>query len=349
VLTLSGAASVADYEAVLRGLKFSATATRPVGSSVEMRVVVNDGAGNSEAALSKISIHVLGRSSVAGRQVFYNNSAFDGNDPAANAADDAAIASDKVALLPNQAATFANYTNYTRGINGIIIDLAGSHGTITADDFIFRIGNSNAPAHWTYLPQPLVVVRAGAGVGGSDRIELIWADNAIKNAWLEVIMLDNGDTGLAAPDVFLFGNQVGDSGNAPGDTRVSAHDVMRVVNHLLSDGDRIAAVDSPLDYNRDGEISVADLMAAVNQVLAYAVELELIQIEAESALDGVNVAVAMNVIHEPAPFSVARPLVPVGEATFNIQNLAWQLEDEELEVLAQQPVVSAPLMLDPNA
>ena len=53
-----------------------------------------------------------------GRHVFYNNSAFDGNDPRANADDDLAVAPDKQALLPGQTATFVNYTSYGGGING---------------------------------------------------------------------------------------------------------------------------------------------------------------------------------------------------------------------------------------
>ena len=42
----------------------------------------------------------------------------------ASATDDEAIASDKVALLPGETATFANYTSYARGINGIMVDIA---------------------------------------------------------------------------------------------------------------------------------------------------------------------------------------------------------------------------------
>ncbi|MCK4275430.1 MAG: hypothetical protein KAX78_02885, partial [Phycisphaerae bacterium] len=53
---------------------------------------------------------------VLGRYVFYNNSALDGLDPAANAADDGAIATDKTALLGGSTAAFANYTSYSRGI-----------------------------------------------------------------------------------------------------------------------------------------------------------------------------------------------------------------------------------------
>jgi uncharacterized protein YkwD len=52
---------------------------------------------------------------VAGRFVFYNNSAFDGHDAALNALDDGAIAPDKQALLPGVPASFVNYTSYSRG------------------------------------------------------------------------------------------------------------------------------------------------------------------------------------------------------------------------------------------
>ena len=58
-------------------------------------------------------------SSVVGRYIFYSNSKFDA------ASDDNAIATDKQALLPGQTATFANYTSYSQGINGIMVDIAG--------------------------------------------------------------------------------------------------------------------------------------------------------------------------------------------------------------------------------
>lgn len=56
---------------------------------------------------------------VVGRHVFYNHSAWDSFDAAANAADDMAIAVDKVPLLPGGTGTFANYTSYSKGLNGM--------------------------------------------------------------------------------------------------------------------------------------------------------------------------------------------------------------------------------------
>ncbi len=106
----------------------------------------------------------LVQANVVGENIFYNDSSFDGNNPAANAADDAAIATDKAALLPGQTATFANLTNYAYGINGIMVDIAGLPGNVTANDFTFMVGNNNNPSTWTQLTvAPTVTVRWGAG------------------------------------------------------------------------------------------------------------------------------------------------------------------------------------------
>ena len=89
---------------------------------------------------------------VTGRNVFYNHSAFDGNNPAANAQDDAAIATNKQALRPGQTATLANVTSYSRGINGVMIDMTRMPSNLDADDFEFRVGNSDLPGTWSLAP-----------------------------------------------------------------------------------------------------------------------------------------------------------------------------------------------------
>ncbi|MGD9722888.1 MAG: hypothetical protein AB7O59_22250 [Pirellulales bacterium] len=156
-------------------------------------------------------------STVAGRQLFYNQSAFDGNSSAINAADDGAIAPDKTAYLPGDGlATFANVSSYSKGINGIAIDLAGggAHSSITGNDFVFKVGANNTPGSWGAAPAPAAIsVRTGAGVSGSDRVEITWANGAVKNTWLEVQVLATANTGLGAPDVFFFGNRIGDTGS----------------------------------------------------------------------------------------------------------------------------------------
>ena len=69
-----------------------------------------------------------------------------------------------------------------------------------------------------------VTTRAGAGVGGSDRVEITWPNNSIQKEWLEVIVKGNDtlggsdtNTGLAASNVFFYGSAVADDGNTPDD------------------------------------------------------------------------------------------------------------------------------------
>ncbi|MFW6155062.1 MAG: right-handed parallel beta-helix repeat-containing protein [Planctomycetota bacterium] len=170
-----------------------------------------DGPSGSQMLVSNIAVLPADMgvllTEVVDRQVFHNNSGWDGEDPGANPDDDNAIAVGKQPLLPGETATVANYTPYSRGINGIMVDIAGLPGTPTASDFVFKSGNSNDPGTWTAAPAPLsITVRPGDGTGGSDRVTLIWADNAVENQWLQVVVKATPRTGLADPDVFYVGN-----------------------------------------------------------------------------------------------------------------------------------------------
>jgi len=232
-------------------------------------------------------------SSVLARYTFYNGSLFDGNDPAANAADDAAIAPDKTALLPGRTATFANYTSYSDGINGIMIDVAGlaDPETLGADDFQFHQGNGDDAAAWAAVTtEPNVTVRPNAGANDSDRVTITWPDGAVVNQWLQVTVLANEHTGLQEPDVFYFGNAVGETGNASGDARVNAVDVLLARNNPRSLV-AAAAVDLPYDHNRDGRVNATDLLLARNHQTSLLDALKLIRVsalkgEVETAGDG---------------------------------------------------------------
>ena len=198
---------------------------------------------------------------VVGRHVFYNNSAFDGRNAAANSADDNAIAADKEALLPGQTATFANYTSYSRGINGVMIDVAGIAGTLSPGDFLFRTGRGADPSAWPALSQqPAITVRPGAGAGGTDRITLVWPDGAVRNTWLQVTLLPTAVTGLPSADVFYFGNLVGETGNSTTAAAVTPVDLGRVRAAMTPLPG--VPLTSAYDFNRDGRVNVVDLSLA---------------------------------------------------------------------------------------
>ena len=152
---------------------------------------------------------------MVGRHLFYNNSGFDGNNAAANSDDDAAITVDKIPLRPGETSSFANYSSFAHGINGMMIDIADLGKAPTWADwdeyFVVPRGNSNNLGSWAAAPAPIAVAtRPGAGLNGSDRITLIWQDGAIRNQWLALTILP-GLSGLTEPDEFYFGSSVGDT------------------------------------------------------------------------------------------------------------------------------------------
>ena len=198
---------------------------------------------------------------VFGRHVFYNGSVYDGRNAIATAADDGAIATDKVALLPGAgAATFANYTSFSRGINGVMIDIAGlpvaAVRGLNASDFIFKVGIGENPSTWVNAPGPLgVATRWGAGALGSDRVTLTWADGAIKNQWLQVTVRANAVTGLPSADVFYFGNLIGDTGDSAVYASVTAADFSATRSRMMG----LSDVTGRYDFNRDGRVNSLDV------------------------------------------------------------------------------------------
>ncbi len=237
---------------------------------------ITDGWGSMDTAT--VSVTVTGVTdgvppSVVGRHLFYKNSYFD------DVSDDNAIADDKSALLPGHTTSFQNYSSYSRGINGVMIDLQNpTNGTaIDASDFVFRNGNEDPSAAWTAAPQPAsVTVRSGAGVGGADRVVISWDDNLIRNTWLEVTVLANGRTGLASNDVFYFGNAVGDS---VGQAVVNGFDYAGPRDNPHGMTNR-AAVTDRFDYNRDSLVDGADLAIARDQANSFLNTLRWISVPA---------------------------------------------------------------------
>ncbi len=208
---------------------------------------------------------------VLNRRTFYDNSVF----AATPWTDHDAVAVDKTALLPGQSATSSNYISYTRGLNGVMIDVAnlGDAVQLNASDFTFQTGNDDEPDLWPELgTAPEVLVRTGVGIGASDRVILSWPDNTIQNTWLQVTMKATVNTGLHAADVFYFGNAIGDTLNPTASVHVNAFDFGAVRENVTG----LAAIDNPYDLNRDAIVDGADLAVVRDRVTTFLSAIRLI-------------------------------------------------------------------------
>jgi len=223
-----------------------------------------DQTGADRVADGRLSIGaieaVLG-STVVGRHLFYNDSAFDFDNVFASSADDNAIATNKTALLAGETSTYDNVSNYIHGINGIIVDAFLADATaFSADDIVLSAGIGNQQSDFTLLDvTPEISVRAGEGVDGSDRITIILPNGSVTNEFLQVQVLANANTGLAQNDVFYFGSVVGDTGNRTTDTLVDGADVLKVQANLTPIF-QSENVESDYDINRDGQVDGADVL-----------------------------------------------------------------------------------------
>jgi hypothetical protein len=229
-----------------------------------------------------------GLTQITGRHIFYENSLYDDPnrtataDPGelptgagANASDDNAIDTSKVALLhePGNTSTFANYTNYAKGINGIMVDILGAAKTIELSDFTFELTRTGSAPISALTTLPTMTIRTGEGEGGADRVTFTWltateASPVITGEWLKVTV--DAGLGLAADDVFYFGNQIAEGDGVVGGTPSTLVDTAdlagaRANPHTGGFGST-ALVDDQWDFNKDGRVDTADLgIARANQ------------------------------------------------------------------------------------
>jgi hypothetical protein len=199
-----------------------------------------------------LRIEFLLATRVVGRHVFYNNSVLDRKTPGPATADDDAIDPSKSPMRPGQVPSVQNYTVYSRGLNGVMIDFEDFVGTPTLSHFQFHVGNDADVGKWLRAPNPIsITLREGANREDPDRVTIIWADGAIRNQWLQVMVMPGAATGLSFADVFYFGNLVGDS---TGDAEVNHLDFNVLRQNFGRSTDDLADG----DYDADQKVGFGD-------------------------------------------------------------------------------------------
>jgi len=284
----------------------------------------NDPAGWIVASPTPGTVLPSGEAQVVKHYVFYDNS------PGFGCAD-GAIAADKEALLPGQTASFANYTSYASGINGVMIDVAGlpDGAMLDQNDFEFRMGNSDDPEAWDEAPLPTsVTVRPGVGYGGSDRVTLTWNDTATKNQWLQIKVLDTANTDLPLPHVFYFGNAVGESGDSGADAKVNAADILLTRNNprnLLNP----APIEFRYDFNRDRRVNATDLLIARENQTHFLDALRLITVPTDGPANKQYVLEeSLGLVHQEQDMATFLPDADEAKAGVKIE---WLFALDQLE------------------
>lgn len=216
-------------------------------------VTANDGVNTSS-----VSFTINANVAVVLRGLAYNG--------ATGTSASTSLATDKVPLLPGQSSTFANYTNYSRGLNAFVVDVAGLPASTTNSEMLaslqFAQWNGIAAAGFTSLAPtaiPTLSILSGLGTGGSTRVRVTFPDNTVQNTWLRITVLANAQTGLAANDVFYFGNVIGelDFGNTATRLRVNGQDAALILGNQ-SPGANSASVTNKFDLDRNGRVNGQD-------------------------------------------------------------------------------------------
>ena len=291
-------------------------------------LTVADGDGGSDVETMNVEVTAVAPE-VIGYHVFYNNSALDGWNPAADSTDDAAVDSHKTALLPGQIASSSNYTSYSRGINGIMVDIDGLAGTPTADDFGIRVNEAADLDAWSAGPAPIVSVRLGDGDDDSDRVTLVWADGEIRNQWVEVTVRANVNTGLPVDDVFYFANVVGD---CDGDGEVGTSDYGTFVGEF---GQRGETGTLAADFNSNGRVDLVDF-AILRGTYGNSVSVPTILAAAPETPPAAPLA-ALQAVIEPIA-AAATPMVPIVSQPLD-DNYANDASDDSTATTASAPAI----------
>ncbi len=260
---------------------------------------------------------------VVGRHLFYVGSSFED-----------VVAIDKQPLFIGETATFASYSSFSLGLNGLMVDVANLLAVPTLDDFEFRVGRNGDFSSWTTAPSPTEFsVLTAAGLDGADRVVIRWQDGAISNQWLEVTMLPGAETGLPAADVFYFGNAPGDTGDSSSHALVNATDVVKTRDNKKGPFNP-AAIDDPYDFNRDGLVNATDVIFSRDHITSPFTALQLITPAPTPA------AAAPRTPRAPLPRLVARAMaVDEDDVTDSPENRVRPVADaaaEDVQAAARQ-------------
>ena len=187
--------------------------------SYTLTIQVTDSSAAALVDTATISIQLtnVNDAVVTNRQLYYKDSSYSVGGTDVQAALDPSKVIAKSGTSP-QTLSYANLTNTTRGINGLVLDVVGlNSSSLSASDFSLRMSPTgffdeatNPPSGWTAAPAPTGIFVTPGTPTTPARVRLEWADNAIANRWLQIQIVANANTGLPKTEVYYVGHLKGE-------------------------------------------------------------------------------------------------------------------------------------------
>jgi len=182
----------------------------------------------------------------------------------------------------SQVTTSTNVTSYSRGINGVLLEVAGLEaGSLTTSDFIFRVAPPGAfgavtPSTWPIAPDPESIEILPRSNDMPARVKIGWKDNAIENTWLQIIVLANSNTQLAERATYYVGHVLGDVDFSGPSYRITTIDVSLVQSAVAN---QLVGASEVRDVDKDRRVTTMDL-ALVRSLVSNSVRLRTITVPA---------------------------------------------------------------------
>ena len=285
------------------------TSTKLIGQQIT--ITANYGTNNSS-----VTFTVDALVAVSNRQVYYKGSSF------ASIGVDNSLDPNKVLAQSGaapQTLSYSNLINTTRGINGIVLDVAGlASASLTAGDFTMRVSPTgffdeaaNPPSNWATAPAPTgIFVTPGTNTTPA-RVRLEWADNAIENRWLQIRILANANTGLVSNQVYYLGHL---QGEINGQTIGGAYFVNNADLTAALPVGQVATVGNTRDVDKNGFVLNADFII-IRLGIINGLVLRNITIPTAGSADeggfGMRPFNRMSPSHPTTPIFVAAPIFDV--------------------------------------
>lgn len=245
---------------------WSMDTTGMLAGSHEVLITVNDGRGGISSTTFSLIVHAM----VQAGHVYHANSSFSGfGDP-----NGVASALDNNKSLARESAeprqlTYDNLINSSRGINGIVFDIRGLPGNLTASDFVFQMSpqgafdvSANPPTNWQIAPSPISVTALATS---PPRVVLRWPDEiqllpnaTIVNRWLQITVTANANTGLSVPEVFYIGHLLGETTGLEGNIYTVSFADITPIRQAVG---QAASVGRIQDIDKNGTVTFADITA----------------------------------------------------------------------------------------